>query len=104
MDLTKIVGIISASETSNKNPRLTTTGKDKKRFLIIFHYPFFGFAFSSHILLIESCISANTAVGPNNKTITPMTAASVPLPLTEAFLMIVCNCAAASSPTNCRIW
>ena len=78
-----------ARETNNRNPRLTTTEKDRKRLRIIFHSPFFGFAFNPHIVLTESCISANTAVAPSNKVIIPITAATDPFPLSDAFLMMV---------------
>ena len=84
------------------------TEKERTLFFSIFSQPFFGFGLRPQIELMESCISAKTVVAANSKVAKPMMAAIVPLPLTVAFLIISCICAALSAPkksSSCRyIW
>ena len=78
-----------ARETSNKKPRLTMMENDKNRVLINCQNPFCGFALKPQMVLMESWISANTAVALNSSVTMPITAAKVSLPLSDAFFMIV---------------
>src|SRR5215203_1373816 len=93
-----------ARDTNNRKPRLTMTENDRKRLRRIFHKPLFGLAFNPQMVFIESWISANTAVAPIIKVMIPITRARVPLLFSEAFLMMVWICKAASWPINWSIW
>ena len=80
------------NETNKRKLRLMMSEKEINRFCSIFSQFFFGLAFTPQIILMESCISANTLVAPTSRVITPITVAVTVLPLSEAFFIICCNC------------
>ncbi|MNT09110.1 hypothetical protein D3C72_1438790 [compost metagenome] len=72
--------------------------KDNSRFNITLIQPFLGLGLIPQMMLIESWISANTVVAPNNKVAPPITAAIVDFPESDALLTKLCTWLAASAP------
>src|SRR5690606_41722074 len=62
--------IISEAISRKLNPRIME--KEISLFIISFNHPFFGLAFTFHIVFMEFCMSTNTVVEVIIKVTTPM--------------------------------
>ena len=77
-----------SNDTNNRKAILTTKEKDNRRSLSRFSQPRLALTSRFQIELIESCISAKTVVAPMIRVTKPVVAATVLLPLIDAFLII----------------